>query len=49
MQLEEDVTEWDHGMYEGWLGSEIRKNRKERGLDQGKDWDIWSDGCEDGE
>ena len=26
--LEENVTEWDHGMYEGWLGSEIRNSRK---------------------
>lgn len=48
--LEEDITEWDHGMYEGWLGSEIRASRKERGIDQGgKEWSIWSDGCEDGE
>lgn len=49
VKLEEDVTEWDHGMYEGWLGSEIRKSRKERGLDGEREWSIWSDGCEDGE
>lgn len=48
--LEEDITEWDHGMYEGWLGSEIRKSRKDRGVDKdGEDWSIWRDGCEDGE
>jgi broad specificity phosphatase PhoE len=49
VKLEEDITEWDHGMYEGWLSSEIRASRKERGLDSDKEWSIWSDGCEDGE
>lgn len=48
--LEEEITEWDHGMYEGWLGSEIRASRKERGVDrEGEEWSIWRDGCEDGE
>jgi sedoheptulose-bisphosphatase len=49
VKLEEEITEWDHGMYEGWLGSEIRASRKERGLDKDGEWSIWSDGCEDGE
>ena len=49
VKLEEEITEWDHGMYEGWLGSEIRASRKERGMDKDADWSIWSDGCEDGE
>jgi broad specificity phosphatase PhoE len=49
VKLEEDITEWDHGMYEGWLGSEIRASRKERGLDKDGEWSIWRDGCEDGE
>jgi broad specificity phosphatase PhoE len=49
VKLEEDITEWDHGMYEGWLGSEIRASRKERGLDIDGEWSIWRDGCEDGE
>jgi broad specificity phosphatase PhoE len=49
VKLEEEITEWDHGMYEGWLGSEIRASRKERGLDGEREWSIWSDGCEDGE
>ena len=49
VKLEEEITEWDHGMYEGWLTSEIRKSRKERGLDTEKEWSIWSNGCEDGE
>jgi hypothetical protein len=48
--LEEDVTEWDHGMYEGWLGSEIRESRRSRGVDgEGEEWSIWRDGCEGGE
>jgi broad specificity phosphatase PhoE len=49
VKLEEEITEWDHGMYEGWLGSEIRASRKERGLDKDREWSIWSDGCENGE
>jgi broad specificity phosphatase PhoE len=49
VKLEEDITEWDHGMYEGWLGSEIRASRKERGLDTDEEWSIWRDGCEGGE
>jgi broad specificity phosphatase PhoE len=49
VKLEEEITEWDHGMYEGWLGSEIRASRKERGLDMDGEWSIWSDGCEEGE
>jgi broad specificity phosphatase PhoE len=49
VKLEEEITEWDHGMYEGWLGSEIRASRKERGLDKDGEWSIWSDGCEEGE
>jgi len=52
VKLEEDITEWDHGMYEGWLGSEIRKSRKERGVkgvNGEEEWNIWRDGCEDGE
>jgi len=37
--IEGDVAEWEHGMYEGWVGSEIRKSRKERGVDaDGKEW-----------
>jgi hypothetical protein len=38
VKLEENITEWDHGMYEGWLGSEIRASRKERGLDGEREW-----------
>lgn len=27
----------------------IRELRKSHGLDQDREWDIWRDGCEDGE
>jgi sedoheptulose-bisphosphatase len=31
------------------LPVEIKEGRKKRGLDEGRPWDIWLDGCEDGE
>ena len=45
----EDISEWDYGDYEGLKTGEIRKLRKERGLDQESEWNIWRDGCEGGE
>ncbi|KAH7397414.1 putative phosphoglycerate mutase [Pyrenochaeta sp. MPI-SDFR-AT-0127] len=45
----DDITEWDYGNYEGLKDQEIRALRKSKGLDQEKEWDIWSDGCEGGE
>lgn len=45
----EELAEWDYGRYEGLLTKEIRARRKEQGLDPDKPWDIWRDGCEDGE
>jgi len=45
----EELREWEYGLYEGLLTKEIRKGRKERGLDRSREWDIWSDGCEEGE
>ena len=45
----EEIREWQYGRYEGWLTREIRRDRKERGLDQEREWDVWRDGCEDGE
>lgn len=47
--LTEDITEWDYGSYEGLRSSEIRSLRRENGLDKSMDWNIWRDGCEDGE
>ena len=49
LTLTEDIAEWDYGDYEGLLTREIRAQRKERGLDREREWDIWRDGCEGGE
>ncbi|KAL8794182.1 MAG: hypothetical protein Q9195_003250 [Heterodermia aff. obscurata] len=43
------LAEWDYGAYEGMLTQEIREQRKSQGLDQERPWDIWKDGCENGE
>ena len=45
----EDLAEWDYGLYEGKLIKEIRVLRQQRGLDRERAWDIWRDGCEEGE
>ncbi|KAI9925103.1 hypothetical protein ASPWEDRAFT_45241 [Aspergillus wentii DTO 134E9] len=45
----ERLAEWGYGLYEGLLTKEIRALRKEHGLDADKEWDIWADGCEEGE
>lgn len=45
----DQLAEWDYGKYEGMLTHEIRSRRKEQGLDTERPWDIWKDGCEDGE
>lgn len=45
----EDIVEWDYGDYDGLQENEIRELRRQRGLDQEREWDIWSDGCEGGE
>lgn len=48
-EITDELAEWEYGLYEGLLTSQIRAARKERGLDQEKEWDIWRDGCEEGE
>ncbi|KAI6905087.1 phosphoglycerate mutase-like protein [Hortaea werneckii] len=45
----ESLAEWDYGQYEGMKTKAIRELRKSHGLDQDREWDIWRDGCEDGE
>ena len=45
----EELAEWDYGKYEGLVTKEIRARRKEQGLDKDRPWDIWRDGCEEGE
>lgn len=49
VEITEDIREWEYGSYEGLLTAEIRAARKERGLDTERAWDIWHDGCENGE
>jgi probable phosphoglycerate mutase len=49
VEITEDIREWEYGAYEGVVPAEIRKQRKERGLDKERPWNIWHDGCEDGE
>lgn len=39
--VDADVAEWDYGTYEGLTTPEIRAERP--------DWELWSDGCPDGE
>ncbi|KAI1680254.1 Histidine phosphatase superprotein [Pyrenophora tritici-repentis] len=45
----EDIAEWNYGDYEGLTDPQIKKLRKTKGLDQERNWDIWTDGCEGGE
>ncbi|BGP21206.1 phosphoglycerate mutase [Rhodotorula toruloides] len=41
-ELEEGVREWEYGVCEGKKTAEIRETVK-------PDWDIWTDGCPEGE
>ena len=43
------LKEWDYGDYEGLTVAEVRKLRNSRNLDQHRPWNIWRDGCENGE
>ncbi|RLV93447.1 Sedoheptulose 17-bisphosphatase [Spathaspora sp. JA1] len=51
--IDEDIREWEYGDYEGLKTNEIIELRKSRGLDQdlapGDKWNIFRDGCENGE
>ena len=44
-----ELAEWDYGVYEGLTTKEIQALRREHGLDAERAWNIWEDGCEDGE
>ena len=48
VETTEELAEWGYGMYEGWFPKQIREDRKSRGLDTERGWDVWRDGCEDG-
>ncbi|KAF2206664.1 hypothetical protein CERZMDRAFT_52763 [Cercospora zeae-maydis SCOH1-5] len=43
------VREWDYGEYEGITSKEIREKRRNDGLPNDGEWDIWRDGCPGGE
>jgi len=45
----EQIAEWDYGDYEGRLIADVRKERREKGLDEKREWDVWNDGSEGGE
>lgn len=46
VETTQDIREWDYGDYEGITSKEIQKQREKDGLPP---WDIWSDGCPNGE
>ncbi|KAM3074652.1 hypothetical protein ACMFMG_008080 [Clarireedia jacksonii] len=48
-EITEDIREWEYGAYEGLFTAQIRAARKEKGLDKERPWNIWLDGCEEGE
>jgi broad specificity phosphatase PhoE len=39
--VDQDIAEWDYGKYEGLTTAQIRAEHP--------DWDLWTDGCPDGE
>jgi broad specificity phosphatase PhoE len=47
IQITPAVREWDYGSYEGKTSAQIRAEREQNG--DSPDWDIWRDGCADGE
>lgn len=49
LEITEDIREWEYGGYEGLLTTQIRAARKKKGLDIERPWNIWLDGCEEGE
>lgn len=53
ISVNDDIREWEYGDYEGLKTADIIKLRQSRGLDRdkpaGDEWNIWRDGCENGE
>lgn len=49
VEEENNIREWEYGDYEGLKTAEIIALRKKRGLEISDDWNIWRDGCENGE
>ncbi|KAL1310578.1 hypothetical protein AAFC00_000856 [Neodothiora populina] len=49
-ETEELAQEWNYGAYEGLKPKEIKQLRQDQGLNSpSRPWDIWRDGCVDGE
>lgn len=46
IDITEDIAEWDYGKYEGLTPAQIKARRAEQGKGS---WNIWTEGCEDGE
>lgn len=46
IEVAEAVREWDYGDYEGVTSEEIQAQRRRDGRPE---WDIWRDGCPNGE
>ena len=44
-----EITEREYGDYEGLTAQEVGEERKAKGLDKDRGWDIWRDGCDGGE
>lgn len=49
IQITPSLGEWDYGEYEGLTTDQIREKRKQGGLDKGRPWSVWEDGCPGGE
>lgn len=50
IEVTEEIAEWDYGEYEGMKAGDVKKLRKEQGLDdKGIEWSVWRDGCVSGE
>lgn len=47
--IDNDLREWEYGDYEGLITAQIVEKRAAKGLDKEKPWEIWRDGCENGE
>jgi broad specificity phosphatase PhoE len=47
IEITDRIAEWNYGAYEGLTSAQIRQQRQKQGL--GEHWDIWSDGCPEGD
>lgn len=45
----QSLQEWDYGEYEGLTRDQVIELRLNQGLSNARDWNIFRDGCADGE